>query len=345
VPPTDVHEAFVAFAMSQLRHKRRESVLFKRLVAKAGIEHRYSHIVPMQDPGGDVLDTGGLFVRGHFPGTGARMRFFERHAPDLAAQAVDRLLPEGERDDISHLLVTCCTGLSSPGLDLDLINRCGLSSSVERSVLGFMGCYAAINALKLARHIVRSEPEARVLVVSLELCTVHLKETADLEELLSFLLWGDGAAACLVTAEPRGFALDSFHALLAADTRELITWNIRDSGFAMLLSGEVPKAIHDALAGQFDRILEGALLDSIQLWAVHPGGRSVLDAVERALGLPSTALVVSRETLRRFGNMSSATVLFVLEALLRSAPAGAAGCAMSFGPGLVAESMLFHAVG
>jgi predicted naringenin-chalcone synthase len=205
--------------MSQLRDRRRESVLFRRLAAKAGIEHRYSHIVPTQDPGGEVLDIDGLFVRGRFPGTGTRMRFFERHAPDLAAQVVDRVLPEQERHDISHLLVTCCTGLSSPGLDLDLIDRCGLSSSVERSVLGFMGCYAAINALKLARHIVRSEPEPRVLVVSLELCTVHLKETTDLEDLLSFLLWGDGAAACLVTAEPKGFALDGFHAVLAADTR------------------------------------------------------------------------------------------------------------------------------
>jgi predicted naringenin-chalcone synthase len=220
-----------------------------------------------------------------------------------------------------------------------------LPSSVERTVLGFMGCYAAINALKLARHIVRSDASSRVLIVNLELCTVHLKDTTDLEQILSFLLWGDGCAASLVSADPTGVALDSFRAVLAAETRELMTWSIRDSGFDMLLSGQVPTAIHDALVGNAGDILKGAPVDSVDLWAVHPGGRSVLDAVERALALGPNALAASRDVLRRFGNMSSATVMFVLESLLKTAPAGAAGCAMAFGPGLVAETMLFHAVG
>ena len=225
------------------------------------------------------------------------------------------------------------------------VERCALDSSVERSILGFMGCCAAINALKLARHIVRSEPAAQVLIVSLELCTLHLKETTDLEELLSFLLWGDGAAACLVTARPQGFALDSFRTVLAENTHELIRWNIGSSGFDMLLSGQVPTAIHDTLIRDADSVLQGTFAEAIDLWAVHPGGRSVLDAVEKALALSPNALRVSRDTLRRFGNLSSATVLFVLQALLRSARRHAAGCAMSFGPGLVAETMLFHAVG
>lgn len=345
VPPTDVHAAFIAFARSQLRGRKREQALFTRMAAKGGIEHRYSFIVPAEDASCGALDANGFFRKGHFPDTGARMRFFERHAPTLATAAVERLLAFDERNRITHLLITCCTGLSSPGLDLELIERCGLDSSVERSILGFMGCYAAINALKLARHIVRSQPDAHVLIVSLELCTLHLKETTNLEQLLSFLLWGDGAAACLVTAEPQGFALDSFHAVLATNTRELISWNIGQSGFDMLLSGGVPTAIHDTLIRDADSVLQGASADAIDLWAVHPGGRSVLDAVEKALTLSPNALGVSRDTLRRFGNLSSATVLFVLQALLRSARPGAAGCAMSFGPGLVAETMLFHAVG
>jgi predicted naringenin-chalcone synthase len=345
VPRADVHEAFIAFAESQLGERRRELLLFRRMVAKGGIDHRYSYVVPTGNPDGEVLDAAGLFQRGRFPDTGVRMRFFEEHAPALAAEAVSRLLPDGDRAGVTHLLITCCTGLASPGLDLELIERCGLDGSVERSILGFMGCYAAINALKLARHIVRSEPQARVLIASLELCTVHLQETKSLQELLSFLLWGDGAAACLVSAEPHGLALDSFHAVLAEGTRELITWNIRDSGFEMLLSGQVPTAIYESLARHAARILDGASPGSIDLWAVHPGGRTVLDAVEKAFALPPEALAASRETLRRFGNMSSATVLFVLESLMRSARPGAAGCAMSFGPGLVAETMLFHAVG
>ena len=345
VPPSDVHQAFTDFALSQLRDQRREARLFARLAGRCGIEHRYSHIEPTGQPGHDALDSDRLFVRGSFPDTGSRMRFFEEHAPALAAEAVNRLLEPDERAGISHLLVTCCTGLYSPGIDLELIERCGLKSSVERSTLGFMGCYAAINALRLARHIVRSEPSARVLIVSAELCTLHLKETTDLEELLSFLLWGDGAAACLVTSDPRGFALDRFHAILAEGTQDLITWRVRNSGFDMLLSGQVPSAIQDALIRDIDRILDGGTTDAIDLWAVHPGGRSVLDAVERALELPSEALSVSRDTLRRFGNLSSATVLFVLETMLRSTPEGASGCAMAFGPGVVAETMLFHAVG
>jgi predicted naringenin-chalcone synthase len=316
------------------------------LAEKGGIDHRYSYLTPANDLDGDVLDAEALFVRGRFPNTGARMRFFEAHAPLLAAEAVERLLPdEEERGRISHLLITCCTGLSSPGLDMELIDRCGLRGSVERTTLGFMGCYAAINALKLARHIVRSENSARVLIVNLELCTVHLKETVDLEQILSFLLWGDGCAASLVTAEPKGVELNSFKAVLALDTRELMTWNIRDAGFDMVLSGQVPAAVHDAVRGNLAEILDGAPASAIDLWGVHPGGRSILDAVERALDLAPAALDASRDVLRRFGNMSSATVMFVLESLLRSAPAGAAGCAMAFGPGLVAETMLFHAVG
>ena len=186
------------------------------------------------------------------------MRFFEAHAPALAVAAVEGLELGAERQRITHVLVTCCTGLSSPGIDLELIDRCGLPNSVERSVIGFMGCYAAINALKLAHHIVRSDKDARVLAVNLELCTVHLKDTTDLEQILSFLLWGDRCAASLVTADPVGVALDSFKAVVARETRDLMTWNIRDLGFDMLLSGQVPAAIHHALTGHVSSILGGA---------------------------------------------------------------------------------------
>ena len=212
-------------------------------------------------------------------------------------------------------------------------------------MIGFMGCYAAINGLKVARHIVRSEPAARVLVLNLELCTLHLKETEEIEQILSFMLFADGCAASLVTAEPRGVALDRFHAVLAPGTRDLITWTIRESGFDMVLSGRVPGAIEAALDARSADILAGADPAAIDLWAVHPGGRSVLDAVERALRLGPDALHASREVLRRFGNMSSATVMFVLKALMESGARGRSGCGMAFGPGLVAETMLFRTGG
>ena len=284
-------------------------------------------------------------MRGAFPSTAQRMRFFEEHAPALAADAVERLRLGDEAAKITHVLITCCTGLSSPGLDIELIARCGLSPTVERSIIGFMGCYAAINAFKLARHIVRSEPKARVLAVNLEMCTLHLQETPDLETILSFLLWGDGCAASLITAEEEGLALESFHAVLLPESRELITWNIGDNGFDMVLSGQVPAAIQTALTNGTSAILNGTPLDEIDLWAIHPGGRTVLDAVERALALDPAKLAASRGVLRDFGNMSSATVTFVLREIARNARPGEAGCAMSFGPGLVAETMRFRAIG
>lgn len=342
VPPYDVHDAFRRFAQSMLHDDRRNALLFQRMADRSAIEHRYSCLAPSNLPEGDCVDAEGFYRRGDFPDTTARMRKFEQHAPLLAQKAVDLLQLGAERDRITHLVVTCCTGFSAPGLDLELIERCGLESTVERTMIGFMGCYAAINALKLAHHVVRSEASARVLVVDLELCTLHLKDTTDLEQMLSFLLFGDGCAACVVSAEPVGAALDSFRALLVPSTRELITWSIRQSGFDMILSGGVPAAIHDGLREHGSEILGGASAASVDLWAVHPGGRTVLDAVERAFELEPVALASSREVLRRYGNMSSATVMFVIERLLRSVAAGRTGCAMSFGPGLVAETMLFH---
>lgn len=342
VPPYDIHDAFRRFGQSLFQHDRRNALLFARMAGKAGIEHRFSCLTPSNLPEGDSVDAEGFYTRGDFPDTAARMRRFEQDAPALAQSAVDRLQLGAEADHITHLLITSCTGFSAPGLDLELIERCGLSPSVERTMIGFMGCYAAINALKLARHIVRSEPSARVLVINLELCTLHLKETADLEQVLTFLLFGDGCAACVVSADPVGAALDSFRAVLVPDTRELITWSIRDFGFDMILSGQVPATIQDSLHEHAGDILDGAPVAAIDLWAVHPGGRTVLDAVERAFDLAPSALAASRDILRRYGNMSSATVMFVIEKLLRAGARGRKGCAMSFGPGLIAETMLFR---
>lgn len=338
VPPHDVHGAFLEFGRSLLKEDRRKLALFNRMAERSGISHRYSVLEPGGE--GDAVERNGFYRRGAFPGTAARMRKYEACAPDLAVEAVEKLLKTEDRTAITHLIITSCTGLSAPGIDLALVERCGLRSDIERTMVGFMGCYAAINALKLARHIVRSQPEARVLTVNLELCTLHLHETQDLEEILSFLLFADGCAATLVSADPVGVRLDSFHAALVPDTRELIRWNIREQGFDMVLSGGVPGAIRTALSSARDAILGGA--NDIELWAVHPGGRTVLDAVEQAFALPGDALSASRSVLNDYGNMSSGTVMFVLDRLMREGRAGARGCAMSFGPGLVAETMMFR---
>ncbi len=341
VPAHDVHDAFVSFAATLLPDDRLRR-LFNRMIERCAIDHRYSSLVPGADPAGIALDRDGFYRRGHFPGTGARMARYEDNALPLALQAVRRLGDDARLDSVTHLIVTSCTGFHAPGLDLLLLAALGLRPSVERTVVGFMGCYAAFNALKLARHVVRSEPAARVLLVNLELCTLHLQETADLEQVLSFLVFADGCAASVVSAAPHGLSLDRFHAELLPDTEPLITWRIGDSGFDMMLSGRVPGAIADGLVRAAPRILEDAAFAPPELWAVHPGGRSVLDAVQNALGLPSDALADSRAVLRAFGNMSSCTILFVLDRLLRSARPGASGIAMGFGPGLVAETLRFR---
>jgi predicted naringenin-chalcone synthase len=353
VPDHDVHSAFVDFADRLLEDapEARTRPLFNRMAARSGIEHRYSILSPHEPHRASAPDAPEFWInahefysRGSFPSTAHRMEIFERFAPALAARALDRLrLSDAERRSITHVVVTTCTGLYAPGLDFDIVDHLGLCPSVERTMIGFMGCYAAINGLRTARHIVRSEPHARVLLLNLELCTLHLQETHDLEQVLSFLVFADGCAASILSAEPTGFALDSFRSVSIPDTRELITWKIRGLGFDMFLSGQVPPALARSLENGAPEILGRYTPEDISLWGVHPGGRTVLDAVERGLGLPAEALTSSRSVLEKYGNMSSATVMFVLEELMRKAQPGDRGCALSFGPGLTAETMLFHA--
>ncbi len=339
VPAHDVHDAFVRFATTLLPDERRQAV-FRRMVGRCGIEHRFSSLQAADDPAGASVDPRGINQRRGFPSTGPRLRRNQEAALALALDAVGRLGVGAVA--VTHLIVTSCTGFYAPGLDLELARALALAPSVERTIVGFMGCQAAFNALKLARHVVRSDPDAAVLMVNLEMCTLHLQESDSLEQVLSFLVFADGCAASLISASPEGLALDRFRTELVPGTEGLITWRIADLGFDMFLSGRVPAAIADGLQRAAPAILDGARPGEIDVWAVHPGGRSVLDAVEGALGLPDAALDLSRRVLRDYGNMSSATIMFVLAALMREPERGQRGCALGFGPGLVAESLLFH---
>lgn len=339
VPKHDVHADFISFASGMLTDERARRT-FQRMAGMSGIEHRYSGLQtrkPIPEGGVDAYE---LYRLGNFPSTGQRMRLFEQFAPALARQALDALaLTSLEKNRIRHVLVTCCTGFYAPGLDFDIIDHLGLSLSVERTMIGFMGCYAAINALKLARHIVRSEPAEGVLIVNVELCTLHLQQSQNLGEVLSFLVFGDGCSASLISSDPGGLEIKSFEAIQIEGTRDLITWRVGDLGFDMLLSGRVPSEIGKTLAASGKKLLHA---DDMDLWAVHPGGHSVLDAVEEGLSLTPDCLQDSRAVLSRFGNMSSATIMFVLEQMMKNTQRGQNGCAMSFGPGLTAETMRFH---
>jgi len=343
VPPHDVHQAFIEFAKNLVPEGTTRN-LFKRMARMSGIEHRYSFVQPIASEDGVWRDAEQVYDPGNFPITARRMKFFESFAPRLARAALDKLaLSDVDRAAVTHVIVTSCTGLYAPGLDFEVVNHLGLNPSVERTMIGFMGCYAAINALKSAHHIVRSEPGSRVLVLNLELCSLHFQETSELEQVLSFLVFADGCAASLISAEPQGLAIDSFLALTIPATSHLITWRIGEIGFDMHLSGQVPGEIGASLKQLGSQVTRGADPLAIDLWAVHPGGRSILDAVEKGLALPADALTSSRSILANYGNMSSATVMFVLQEIMQRAQSGQQGCAMSFGPGLTAETMLFHA--
>jgi predicted naringenin-chalcone synthase len=320
------------------------------MVARAGIERRYSYVEPVVLPDGGIADAGGFYGGDVWPTTAQRMQRYESWAPRLAMAALDDLGIADERARITHLVVASCTGFVAPGLDQLIVAAAGLDPGVERTLVGFMGCYAAVNALRLAHHIVRSTPEARVLVVNLELCTLHFQQTDDLESLLSMLLFGDGCAAALVTADPIGIALRDFRAATLTDSAEAITWRIGDQGFDMVLSGEVPIRIGKAMQDERETLDPGGLLRGVApsdyaLWAVHAGGRAILDAVERGLGLPADALAASRAVLRDKGNMSSATLMFVLARMLDDPAFRGPGFGVAFGPGLAAESFRFDLLG
>ena len=339
VPPHDVHAAFMAFARTLLPTERGRT-LFDRMAERSGIGHRFSFFRPGV-PGATHVDADGFYRRGDFPGTAERMARYATQAVELAVQAAQPLPLDG----VTHVVVASCTGFTAPGLDQMLAERLGLSHGVERSLIGFMGCYAAVPALRTAHHIVRSEPDARVLVVNLELCTLHMQETPDLETILSFLLFGDGATAALVTKDVNGIALRDFRAAHLPDTQDLITWKIGDQGFDMHLSGKVPGRIGTALRAEAERNDQDGMLREWKLadiphWAVHAGGRTVLDAVELGLRLAPACLAPSRAVLEAVGNVSSATLMFVLNRMLGGAPGR--GLGMAFGPGLCAETFRFQ---
>ncbi len=313
---------------------------------RAGIAHRFSPLRPGDLTAGEI-DAAGFYRRGAFPGTAARMALYETEALGLAARAVAALAAPEEVRRVTHLIVVSCTGFTAPGLDLQLSQRLGLRRNVQRTLVGFMGCAAAVPALRIAREAVLADPDARVLVVNAELCTLHMQETADLESVLSFLLFADGASVALVSADPVGMALGDFRTDVIADSGDLLTWQIGDHGFEMHLSGHVPTRIAQALAearaeGGADGILRGEGTQAIDLWAVHAGGRSVLDAVECGLALGPDALGHSRAVLRDFGNMSSPTVMFVLARMLAEGAGRTRGMTLAFGPGMVAESFRFR---
>lgn len=340
VPDHDIHQAFIDWAAPRLADSRMRT-LFARMAARSGIDHRWSVLPPTAD-GGSPVGAGGFYDVPGLPPTSARMAAYAQYAPDLAMEAIAALGDALDPARVTHIVVASCTGFVAPGIDQIIAQRLRLPATVERVLIGFMGCYAGVTALRTARHIVRSEPGAVVLVVSVELSSLHLSPADAAEPLLMMLQFSDGAAASIVSAAPGGLELGEGRSLALEDSADLIRWDIGDRGFEMQLSGEVPGRLREALAAPAVRHQLFGSDEPPALLAVHAGGRSVLDAVEHALGVGPDALADSRAVLARFGNMSSATILFVLADMMARGASGE-GIAIAFGPGLAAEAIRFTA--
>lgn len=333
---------------------KRNRRLIHGIYDRSGIETRYS-VLPDFGPGADPVlfreDGDGRIIE---PSTGDRNRYYRECARKLVVEAGRRALENAggfAAGDVTHVVTVSCTGFYNPGPDLDLIRGLGLPESTERYNLGFMGCYAAFPALRMAHQFCQARPDAVVLVVCIELCSLHLQFREEADSLLANSLFADGAAAVLVSARAPSanrpaLSVDSFASALAPEGESDMAWEVGDRGFDIRLSTYVPNIIAANISGIVEGILQHAPWDKdgIGTWAVHPGGRSILDKIGDGLQLAPEKLADSREVLRNYGNMSSVTVLFVLKRILNRPGLNEPHpvCAMAFGPGLTIETALFE---
>lgn len=277
-----------------------------------------------------------------FPSTKERMKIFQQIAPGLAKKAIQKCLEKTTTPvlEITHLILVSCTGMYAPGVELQIIHDLGLKETVERYTVHFMGCYAAFNALKLADRICDSDQKAKVLIVSVELCTIHFQKEYNEDNLLSNSVFADGAAAVLVSKEPNGIKIKDYQSHICKDGENDMAWHIGDFGFEMKLSKYIPGLLERGIEFLKERLEERFNLSEIKNFAIHPGGKQILKKVEQVLGIYPEQNRHAHEILRRFGNMSSATILFILSALMDDKAMKGEVLAMGFGPGLTLETLL-----
>ena len=347
------------YGIRQLKHaeliaganglSRNEKILLQRIYQRSGISNRYSVLkefgLPSSpdnlifQPEPEVVTTK----------VSSRMDLFDQYASPLITEAANSCLAkcqDNTKEKISHLITFTCTGLSAPGLDQQLAVALDLNRSIERTCINFMGCYAAVNAMKYAFHIVQSRPEAVVLVAGVELCTLHYRRHTSTEHLVSNALFADGAAACIISNQNVSltkplFQFNSFHAEFFPDGDQSMVWKIGDHTFDLRLDAFIPSLIEKGIKQMMDSALEKAGVTKTQelKYAIHPGGIKILEACENALQLSHQDLNVSYDILRDYGNMSSVTILFVLENVAAMVQRSSKVFACAFGPGLTMESI------
>jgi len=298
------------------------------------------------------------------PSTARRNAKYREAILPLTQRAARQALAQSdtEAEDITHVIGVSCTGFFAPGFDIHLVKELGLPPTTQRTFIGFMGCYAAFNALRTAHAFCQSTPGAKVLIVCAELCTLHFQIEDSLESVVVNSLFSDGAAGVVMSSRDEAEAAGRLAYVdnacqLDDDSMEDMTWDIGDTGFQMGLSSRVPKVIAKHLPAYLDRLLGDNDLkrDDVDFWAIHPGGRAIVEKAQDVLDLPDDDVAQSLEVLRQHGNMSSPTILFVLKRIMEARAAASLGdgappatgspehgVAMAFGPGLTIEGALFR---
>ncbi len=312
---------------------------------QTGIENRYS---VLEDFNHTDPDNFSFFPKNKdlepFPSTKSRMGVFEKSALGLAVTAVNDCLGNTniQAKEVTHLILVSCTGMFAPGLDLGIIHALGLRNDVERYAIHFMGCYAAFNAIKMADRFCDSDPDAKVLVIAIELCTIHFQKQYTEDNLLANAIFGDGAAAALIRRSPVGLKIKKYHSRVFKEGETDMAWSIGDFGFEMRLSKYVPELLYKGLNEILGYLEEIFQLSKIKNFAIHPGGKQILQKVENAFQISPEQNLPSHQVLKAFGNMSSATILFVLKKWLLDPESKGDILAMGFGPGLTLETLLLE---
>jgi predicted naringenin-chalcone synthase len=341
-PGSPIPQAEIARFMQlahQLDGQERRKLDF--LYRKSGIDFRHSVLDDFQK---EEVAEFTFFPKNKelspFPSTSARMNVFEAEAAGLAEQAVRNALQQAniEPASLTHLVLVSCTGMVAPGVELELMRRLGISSSVQRYCIHFMGCYAAFTGLRLADQLVKANPESRVLVVSVELCTLHFQKEYNEDNLLANSLFGDGAAAALVMQSEKGLQIKNYHSEVLWEGEKDMAWKIGDFGFEMRLSQYIPSLLNQGIRKLRDLFEAKFNFSQVQHVAIHPGGKQILIQVQEAFGLSPEVNKHALEVLRTCGNMSSSSILFVLERMLQDPSIQGDILALGFGPGLTLET-------
>jgi predicted naringenin-chalcone synthase len=320
----------------------------KFLYSQSGIQQRHSFISDYSKPIGDWKFYAQTENLEPFPTLEQRMEMFQKKAPSLSVDAIRNCFNHKHHPkDITHLITVSCTGMSAPGLDLQVMELMDFQKNIFRTSINFMGCYAAIHALKLADVICKSDDKAQVVIVCTELCTLHFQREATMDNIASSLLFGDGAAAALITAdnnETTGLTIDHFYSEVITKGKRDMAWELSSSGFLMTLSGYIPDLIEEDFKDLIVRAakMQNIDVESITDWCIHPGGKRILEAIEKSLSLDKNELNNSYDILKEYGNLSSATILFVLKQIMEKKKSIPKLMAAAFGPGLTIETFTAH---